>query len=356
MKHFQISVLAILLAVTSSAFAQVYTFTQTTEANYFYRNAGFSFGTNAVNYTFGAVNIGLKQATPITQPFTVQYPSGSQVDTTEYSSTGGPLSDPFSLAQSNETNSTDMSGLLTYMSSQSFAVYPNMYVTYEAEESVQDPSFGENGICNMTTATVELVNASNGEVLAEVRQMPSLCSMSWFQHQASNPKTYTYNLSSYAGLNVYIRMNIQESQPVPFTSYATTYSSESDLGWSPYDNSDQTTTGLTAASNSNGNKHGFGKDMTNTTSTENLTVLEQNYPNPVASTTSIAVDNINGATTLRVYDMLGRMVADLSASLPQNVAHAEVEFNAANLQSGVYMYRLETASGLAIVKQLSVQH
>lgn len=356
MKHLQTSVLALILAVTSTAFAQG-SFESTTNANYFYRNAGFTFGTNSVNYTFGSVSIGLKQATPITQPFTVQYPNGTDVDTAEYLADGGSISDPFSLAQGTETNSTDMSGLLTYMSSQSFAVESGMSVSYQAEESVQDPSFGGGGECSMTSATVELVNAANGSVLATVRTMPSLCSDSWFQHQASKPKTYSYDLSSYAGMNVYIRMNIQETETIPFTSYATTYSSESDLGWSPYDNSQQTTTtgGLTA-SPSNGNKRGWGKEIASSTSTDNLTVLEQNYPNPVVSTTSIAVDNVAAGSTLRVYDMLGRVVADLSASLPQNQAHGEIEFNAANLPTGVYMYRLETASGLSLVKQLSVQH
>lgn len=251
-----------------------------------------------------------------------------------------------------ESNSTDMTGLLAYMSTQPFVVpQPGMYVSFEAEESVIDPSFGNSNFCNMTNATVEIVNASNNTVLAEAHAMPSLCSLNWWQHQASSPATYTYDLSAYTGMNVYIRMNIQESQPVPFTSYATTYSSDGDLGWSPYNNNEQNGTLNPVAQ---ANKSRFGKEVS-PAGTENMTTLEQNYPNPFVSSTSIAVNNLNGATTLKVYDMLGRQVADLTGNLPQNVSRAEVNFDAANLPSGIYMYRLETATGLVQVKQMNLQ-
>ncbi len=69
--------------------------------------------------------------------------------------------------------------------------------------------------------------------------------------------------------------------------------------------------------------------------------LEQNYPNPFNPSTqinfSLAVDS---RVSLKVFDVLGRQVAELVNNNLTAGQH-NINFNASNLSSGVYFYRLE---------------
>ncbi len=70
--------------------------------------------------------------------------------------------------------------------------------------------------------------------------------------------------------------------------------------------------------------------------------LFQNYPNPFNPTTTIIYSiPKTSLVTIKVYDILGREVKTLvnGQKLPGNYS---IEFNAKNLQSGVYFYRLQT--------------
>lgn len=81
---------------------------------------------------------------------------------------------------------------------------------------------------------------------------------------------------------------------------------------------------------------------TDTESTElpGAFALHQNYPNPFNPSTNIRFDVANTANvTLVVYDMLGREVAVLVNGQMTPGAHS-VSFDASQLTSGVYMYRL----------------
>jgi hypothetical protein len=71
-------------------------------------------------------------------------------------------------------------------------------------------------------------------------------------------------------------------------------------------------------------------------------VLRQNHPNPFNPSTRIeyAVPT-SGNVTLRVFDMLGREVAVLVNGMVE-AGWYSVNFNAHNLSSGVYLYRLES--------------
>lgn len=68
--------------------------------------------------------------------------------------------------------------------------------------------------------------------------------------------------------------------------------------------------------------------------------LNQNYPNPFNPTTVInfSIPN-NNFVNLAVYDMLGKQVALLKNERMSAGAH-DVSFNASNLSSGIYLYRL----------------
>lgn len=70
--------------------------------------------------------------------------------------------------------------------------------------------------------------------------------------------------------------------------------------------------------------------------------LSQNYPNPFNPTTKINYTiKRPGLTKLVVYDILGNKVCELVNNY-RNIGTHEVEFDADNLTSGVYFYRLET--------------
>ena len=70
--------------------------------------------------------------------------------------------------------------------------------------------------------------------------------------------------------------------------------------------------------------------------------LQQNYPNPFNPTTTIDYSiKSAGLVILKVYDMLGSEVASL-VNERKKPGNYNVIFNAANLPSGIYVYRLTT--------------
>ncbi|MEN8192115.1 MAG: T9SS type A sorting domain-containing protein [Bacteroidota bacterium] len=80
--------------------------------------------------------------------------------------------------------------------------------------------------------------------------------------------------------------------------------------------------------------------------------LEQNYPNPFNPSTTIQYTiSKQSYVSLKVFDMLGREVTTL-INEKQPKGNYQVAFNASNLTSGVYFYRLETSSGFAETKKL----
>jgi photosystem II stability/assembly factor-like uncharacterized protein len=72
--------------------------------------------------------------------------------------------------------------------------------------------------------------------------------------------------------------------------------------------------------------------------------LLQNYPNPFNPTTTIQYDLPKaGYVSLKVYDYLGKEVASLSSEEKPAGRHS-VQFNAENLASGVYFYRMKAGA------------
>jgi hypothetical protein len=72
--------------------------------------------------------------------------------------------------------------------------------------------------------------------------------------------------------------------------------------------------------------------------------ISQNYPNPFNPSTVINYQlPLSGSVTLKVYDLLGREIAAL-VNEEKPAGSYEVEFDASQLSSGVYIYRLTAGS------------
>jgi hypothetical protein len=80
--------------------------------------------------------------------------------------------------------------------------------------------------------------------------------------------------------------------------------------------------------------------------------LHQNYPNPFNPSTTITFSLPRSASTsLKVYDMLGREVATLVNGYTTSGTH-EIQFNATNLASGVYFYKLTSGNFTKVNKMM----
>lgn len=81
-------------------------------------------------------------------------------------------------------------------------------------------------------------------------------------------------------------------------------------------------------------------------------VLEQNYPNPFNPTTKISWQAPEGChQTLKIYDMLGNEVVTLVDEFKEPGSY-EVEFNADNLASGIYFYKLQALDFVEVKKMV----
>jgi hypothetical protein len=80
--------------------------------------------------------------------------------------------------------------------------------------------------------------------------------------------------------------------------------------------------------------------------------LEQNYPNPFNPSTTIKYGiSERSFVELRVYDILGREVASL-INEEQDAGYYNIEFNANNLASGVYLYKLTAGEFIETKKMI----
>ena len=80
-------------------------------------------------------------------------------------------------------------------------------------------------------------------------------------------------------------------------------------------------------------------------------VLNQNYPNPFNPSTKISWKSSVGAqTSLKIFDALGNEVATLVNEF-KPAGNYEVDFNADNLTSGIYLYKI-SAGNLSQTKKM----
>jgi hypothetical protein len=84
--------------------------------------------------------------------------------------------------------------------------------------------------------------------------------------------------------------------------------------------------------------------------------LYQNYPNPFNPTTSIDFSlPVSGFVTLKVYNLLGQEVATLLDNVFMDEGEDGIEFDATDLSSGMYMYRI-SVTGQESQKYSAVRH
>jgi uncharacterized repeat protein (TIGR02543 family) len=83
--------------------------------------------------------------------------------------------------------------------------------------------------------------------------------------------------------------------------------------------------------------------------------LSQNYPNPFNPSTTISFAlKQAGKTTLKVYDVTGRVVATL-IDRPMEAGRYSVIFQLPNLASGVYFYKIESGDFVSMKKMIMVK-
>ncbi len=84
-------------------------------------------------------------------------------------------------------------------------------------------------------------------------------------------------------------------------------------------------------------------------------VLHQNYPNPFNPVTKISFDlPKSGFVSLKIYNILGNEVATLVNDY-KNAGKYIIEFNASDLSSGIYYYRLETENFVDVKKMVLIK-
>jgi photosystem II stability/assembly factor-like uncharacterized protein len=106
-------------------------------------------------------------------------------------------------------------------------------------------------------------------------------------------------------------------------------------------------------------QNGLFRSVQSTTSVRDLAAdapmrfsLDQNYPNPFNPTTTIRFTvPENGFTSLKVYNVLGQEVETL-VNAQVKVGSNEKTFDARNLTSGVYFYKLASGSNSMIKKMM----
>ena len=80
--------------------------------------------------------------------------------------------------------------------------------------------------------------------------------------------------------------------------------------------------------------------------------LYQNYPNPFNPSTSIKYTlEKQGMVTIKIFDILGREVATL-INEEQSAGNHTLRFDAKNLSSGAYFYRIESGSFIQVNKMM----
>ncbi len=84
--------------------------------------------------------------------------------------------------------------------------------------------------------------------------------------------------------------------------------------------------------------------------------LSQNYPNPFNAITKIAYAlPVKSNVTIEIFDLLGRLVNTLVNNEPKDPGYYTITFDATNLASGLYFYRIEAGKFIDTKKMLIIK-
>jgi hypothetical protein len=83
--------------------------------------------------------------------------------------------------------------------------------------------------------------------------------------------------------------------------------------------------------------------------------LHQNYPNPFNPSTSIRYYvPVNSHVSIKVFDVTGKQIMELVNGVKQAGIY-ETSFDAANLASGIYFYRMEAGKFSSVMKMILIK-
>ncbi|MFZ1320108.1 MAG: T9SS type A sorting domain-containing protein, partial [Ignavibacteria bacterium] len=83
--------------------------------------------------------------------------------------------------------------------------------------------------------------------------------------------------------------------------------------------------------------------------------LSQNYPNPFNPVTTINYDQLrDGLIIIIIYDITGREVKTLLNEI-KPAGYYKIQFNAADLSSGAYFYRMTAGDFVATKKMVVIK-
>ena len=306
-----------------------------------------------LTFLFSSIAL-LNLANAESRNFNVAVPDGHQVEfsigqiqdhsTAFGKPAGGWTSIPFSIKNPARINGThDFTLSKMYSMTEPFLLTPDINkVRFDMVVSVNDSSMQSSPFAAAMSAKVELVDVITQEVLTTLFTEESLSDANWTSGLGDGPSEMDNIAPSFAGHTVYVRLNVQWDANFGQGTFDAFAASGSDaLSW----------VDLRAPQFSQmGGLHKFDKA---TTTVANAVTLF-NAPNPVVDVTTIHLQGASSPVSLKVYDMLGREVADLTSALSTNNA-MDIVFNASALRSGMYFYRLVTATN-TLQRQMIVKH
>ena len=83
--------------------------------------------------------------------------------------------------------------------------------------------------------------------------------------------------------------------------------------------------------------------------------LNQNYPNPFNPSTTINYNlPVDSKVSIKVYDLVGKVVAELVNGI-QSAGNHSINFNAKNLTSGIYFYRINAGNYSDVKKMILIK-
>lgn len=233
---------------------------------------------------------------------------------------GGWMPIPFAVSNPSIIGSKDFTQIPINTMTSPMSLQSGQYLSFDLEVSTNDSTVNGSGYNKSAAVAIELVGM-DGTVLATPFSFSSVSGALW---SANGQQIQTYKVpSSLVGVTAYLCMVV-----TPNTSLAPIYDLQSSTS--------AATLAYTAASSS------LSKQASPVVASS---VVLNNAPNPVSSYTTINIQNVSGAVSLKVYDILGNVVADLTSALTSSNTQ-QVPFNAASLNSGTYFYRLISDAGV----------